>query len=60
MGGMTAVVALALLMVPVFFVSVQAAFDRRARQELRGPTAADAPAEPQQAYARAAPSLAQQ
>jgi multidrug efflux pump len=30
MGGMTAVVALALLMVPVFFVSVQAAFSRQA------------------------------
>jgi multidrug efflux pump len=57
MGGMTAVVALALLMVPVFFVSVQAAFDRRARQELRGSVAA-APREPQEAYARPGPSLA--
>jgi multidrug efflux pump len=58
MGGMTAVVALALLMVPVFFVSVQAAFERRARQELRGSAAAEAPAEPQPAYARPGPSLA--
>ena len=35
MGGMTAVVILALLMVPVFFVSVQAALNRRTKQELR-------------------------
>jgi multidrug efflux pump len=31
MGGMTAVVVLALLMVPVFFVAVQRAFSRRER-----------------------------
>ena len=36
MGGMTAVVILALLMVPVFFVSVQAAFDKEVRRELKG------------------------
>ncbi|AMN45258.1 multidrug efflux RND transporter permease subunit [Rhodoplanes sp. Z2-YC6860] len=35
MGGMIAVVALALLMVPVFFVAVQWAFNREARQEMR-------------------------
>jgi Cu/Ag efflux pump CusA len=35
MGGMTAVVILALAMVPVFFVSVQAAFNRQTRLELR-------------------------
>jgi multidrug efflux pump len=35
MGGMIAVVVLALLMVPVFFVAVQWAFNREARQELR-------------------------
>ena len=35
MGGMIAVVVLALLMVPVFFVAVQWAFNRAARQELR-------------------------
>jgi len=35
MGGMTAVVILALLMVPVFFVTVQALFNREARLELR-------------------------
>ena len=35
MGGMIAVVILALLMLPVFFVSVQAAFSRQAKQELR-------------------------
>jgi multidrug efflux pump len=35
MGGMIAVVILALLMVPVFFVAVQAVFNRRAREELR-------------------------
>ena len=33
MGGMIAVVVLALLMVPVFFVAVQWAFNRAARQE---------------------------
>ena len=46
MGGMIAVVILGLLMVPVFFVSVQAAFSRRARQELRTAAVdtADAPA----------------
>ena len=47
MGGMTAVVTLALLMVPVFFVSVQAVFDRRARQELRTAVTAEVPSEPQ-------------
>ena len=36
MGGMTAVVVLALVMVPVFFVSVQATFNRQVKQELRG------------------------
>jgi multidrug efflux pump len=35
MGGMTAVVILALAMVPTFFVAVQAAFNRQARRELR-------------------------
>jgi hypothetical protein len=35
MGGMTAVVILALLMVPIFFVTVQAFFYREARRELR-------------------------
>ena len=35
MGGMTAVVILALAMVPVFFVAVQAAFNRQTRLELR-------------------------
>jgi multidrug efflux pump len=35
MGGMTAVVILALAMVPVFFVSVQAAFNPQTRRELR-------------------------
>jgi hypothetical protein len=44
---MTAVVTLALLMVPVFFVSVQAVFDRRARQELRTAVTAEVPSEPQ-------------
>ncbi len=39
LGGMIAVVILALAMVPVFFVSVQAVFDRRARQELRSAAA---------------------
>src|SRR6187399_1842014 len=34
MGGMIAVVVLALLMVPVFFVAVQWAFNRAARQEM--------------------------
>jgi len=36
MGGMIAVVILALMMVPVLFVAVQAAFDREIRQELKG------------------------
>jgi multidrug efflux pump subunit AcrB len=58
MGGMTAVVALALLMVPVFFVSVQAAFNRQARQELRAAATAEAQSAPQQAYASPGPSLA--
>jgi multidrug efflux pump len=58
MGGMTAVVALALLMVPVFFVSVQAAFSRQARQELRAAATAEAQSAPQQAYASPGPSLA--
>jgi multidrug efflux pump len=40
MGGMIAVVILALLMVPIFFVTVQALFYRQARRELRS-TAAD-------------------
>jgi multidrug efflux pump len=35
MGGMTAVVILALLMVPIFFVTVQAFFSARVRHELR-------------------------
>jgi multidrug efflux pump len=35
MGGMTAVVVLALVMVPVFFVSVQAAFNRQSNREHR-------------------------
>jgi len=35
MGGMIAVVVLALLMVPVFFVFVQRTFNRDARQELK-------------------------
>jgi multidrug efflux pump len=35
MGGMTAVVILALAMIPVFFVAVQAAFNRQTRRELR-------------------------
>jgi multidrug efflux pump len=58
MGGMTAVVALALLMVPVFFVSVQAVFNRQARQELRAAATAEAQSAPQQAYASPGPSLA--
>ena len=37
MGGMTAVVILALLMVPIFFVTVQAFFNREARRELHPP-----------------------
>jgi multidrug efflux pump len=51
MGGMIAVVILALLMVPVFFVIVQAAFDRRARKELRAaePDAAAVERKPQAA-----------
>jgi multidrug efflux pump len=40
MCGMTAVVILALLMVPIFFVSVQAVFNREARRELQS-TATD-------------------
>ena len=40
-GGMTAVVILALLMVPIFFVTVQALFYREARWELRSAAAAD-------------------
>ena len=36
MGGMIAVVVLALMMVPVFFVVVQAAFDKEVRRELKG------------------------
>jgi multidrug efflux pump len=35
MGGMIAVVILALLLVPVFFVSVQRAFNRKVREEMR-------------------------
>ena len=35
MGGMIAVVILALLMVPIFFVAVRAFFSRQARNELR-------------------------
>ena len=58
MGGMIAVVILALLMVPVFFVSVQAAFNRQARQELRAAATAEAQSAPQQAYASPGPSLA--
>ena len=38
MGGMIAVVVLALLMVPVFFVAVQSAFNRTARQDMRDAT----------------------
>jgi multidrug efflux pump len=44
LGGMIAVVILALAMVPVFFVWVQAVFDRRARQDLRS-AASDTPAD---------------
>ena len=40
MGGMIAVVILALLMVPIFFVTVQAFFNREARRELQSPTRA--------------------
>jgi multidrug efflux pump len=39
MGGMTAVVILALLMVPIFFVTVQAFFNRAARKELQSAAA---------------------
>jgi multidrug efflux pump len=39
MGGMTAVVILALLMVPIFFVTVQAFFNRDARRELQSAAA---------------------
>ena len=39
MGGMTAVVILALLMVPIFFVTVQAFFNREARRELQSAAA---------------------
>ena len=42
LGGMTAVVILALLMVPIFFVTVQAFFNRDARRELQSATAGDA------------------
>jgi multidrug efflux pump len=49
MGGMTAVVALALLMVPVFFVAVQTTFNRQARHELRTTTSVDIQAGPQTA-----------
>jgi multidrug efflux pump len=55
MGGMIAVVILALLMVPVFFVSVQGTFSRRARQELR--TAAADTADTQTASAAANPRV---
>jgi len=47
MGGMTAVVTLALLMVPVFFVSVQAVFSRQARRELRTAASVDNQSGPQ-------------
>jgi multidrug efflux pump len=39
MGGMIAVVILALLMVPIFFVAVRAFFSRQARNELRSAAA---------------------
>jgi multidrug efflux pump len=42
LGGMTAVVILALLMVPIFFVTVQAFFNRDARRELQSGTAGGA------------------
>jgi len=42
LGGMTAVVILALLMVPIFFVTVQAFFNRDARRELQSATAGGA------------------
>jgi multidrug efflux pump len=58
MGGMTAVVALALLMVPVFFVSVQAVFNRQARRELRGAATAEMQSAPPRAYADPVPSSA--
>ena len=58
MGGMTAVVTLALLMVPVFFVAVQTTFNRQARHELRAAATAEAQSAPQQAYASPGPSLA--
>jgi multidrug efflux pump len=39
MGGMIAVVILALLMVPIFFVAVRVFFSRQARNELRSAAA---------------------
>jgi multidrug efflux pump len=45
MGGMIAVVVLALIMVPIFFVVVQRVFDRRAEDPK--PVQAEAGAEPQ-------------
>jgi multidrug efflux pump len=54
MGGMIAVVVLALLMVPVFFVAVQWAFNRAARQELREAAQAAKAAEQTAAAERAA------
>jgi len=53
MGGMIAVVVLALLMVPVFFVAVQAAFNRKARIELRNAMDKASVAPPQPAPTRA-------
>ena len=58
MGGMTAVVTLALLMVPVFFVSVQAAFRSPSEARTRAAATAEAQSAPQQAYASPGPSLA--
>ena len=53
MGGMIAVVVLALLMVPVFFVAVQAAFNRKVRIELRNAMDKASVAPPQPAPTRA-------
>ena len=58
MGGMIAVVVLALIMVPIFFVTVQRTFSRKDREAELEPTAEDAastPAEPASAPSDAAP-----
>ena len=54
MGGMIAVVILALLMVPVFFVFVQRLFSRAAREEGRAKTAPEVYGPPAPAQASAA------